>query len=69
MATTQHKLVPMPGLIAFLDELKKSNVPSVCVTNAPRPNAEFLMGNLNIVSFFEHMVIGDECERAKVTIQ
>ena len=35
------------------------------VTNAPRLNAEMMMTALKLDGYFEHLVIGAECSRAK----
>ena len=35
------------------------------VTNAPRVNAEFMISKLGLDNFFEFLVVGSECERAK----
>lgn len=35
------------------------------MTNAPRPNAELLISILGLSDFFEFLISGGECERAK----
>lgn len=37
----------------------------VAVTNAPRLNAELMLRALGLEGYFEHLVIGTECTRAK----
>lgn len=37
----------------------------VAVTNAPRLNAELMLRALDLEGYFEHLVIGTECARAK----
>ena len=37
----------------------------MAVTNAPRPNAELMLTSLGLDGYFEHVVIGTECIRAK----
>ncbi len=37
----------------------------VCVTNACRKNAEFMLQSLQIQHYFDHLVIGDECSHGK----
>jgi beta-phosphoglucomutase-like phosphatase (HAD superfamily) len=35
------------------------------VTNAPKENAEFLIDSLGLDRFFQFLILGDECTRAK----
>lgn len=35
------------------------------VTNAPRLNAELMISILGLSDFFECVILGDDCERAK----
>lgn len=59
------KLQPMTGLeevIAIIDQL---GLKKAAVTNAPRPNAEFMLNVIGRYDWFDTIVIGDECERAK----
>ncbi|KAG6557095.1 hypothetical protein Mapa_001022 [Marchantia paleacea] len=53
------------GLHKFCEWLKKKNIRRAAVTNAPRLNAEQMIASIGLGDFFEHLVIGSECTRAK----
>eukprot|EP01095_Lingulamoeba_sp_RSL-Kostka_P000249 TRINITY_DN1037_c0_g1_i2.p2 TRINITY_DN1037_c0_g1~~TRINITY_DN1037_c0_g1_i2.p2 ORF type:complete len:222 (-),score=79.03 TRINITY_DN1037_c0_g1_i2:96-761(-) len=63
----ERKLIkPINGLNEMLENLKKiDGLRFACVTNACRLNAEFMLGELGLLDFFEFLIIGDECENAK----
>ena len=61
----QAGLEPMPGLIALLDEAAASGLPLVAVTNAPRQNAELMLGALGIRDRFKTVILGDELKHGK----
>lgn len=61
----QHGLQPMPGLPDFLDWVKSRGLRVAAVTNAPRANGEAILAALGLDGFFEHVVYGEDCERAK----
>ncbi|KAG6553223.1 hypothetical protein Mapa_004957 [Marchantia paleacea] len=63
LAETQ--LITKRGLNKFCDWLKEKNIRRAAVTNAPRINAEQMIKAVGLGDFFEHIVIGYECERAK----
>lgn len=52
-----------------LDKVKKwvedCGLKRVAVTNSPRANAELMITKLGLSGFFDAIIIGDECERAK----
>lgn len=58
-------LKEVSGLFLFCDWLKDRGIRRVAVTNAPRKNAEQMIAALGLNSFFEHLIIGSECPRAK----
>jgi len=58
-------LKPMAGLDRLLDWCKKSGIKCAAVTNAPRPNAEAILKSIGRDGFFQELIIGDECPRAK----
>lgn len=58
-------LHPAKGLLAFLDWADAHGVPAAVVTNAPRANADLMLGALGLVGRFRHVVIGDEMEFPK----
>jgi beta-phosphoglucomutase-like phosphatase (HAD superfamily) len=55
----------MPGLIALLDRAAAAGLPIAAVTNAPRANAELLLGSLGIRRRFQAVVLGDELPHGK----
>jgi HAD superfamily hydrolase (TIGR01509 family) len=56
---------PVHGLFSLLDWADAQGLPSVAVTNAPRPNADLLLDSIHIRSRFKGVVIGDELEHGK----
>eukprot|EP00320_Phaeocystis_rex_P007132 CAMPEP_0119061786 /NCGR_PEP_ID=MMETSP1178-20130426/5534_1 /TAXON_ID=33656 /ORGANISM="unid sp, Strain CCMP2000" /LENGTH=233 /DNA_ID=CAMNT_0007043023 /DNA_START=29 /DNA_END=730 /DNA_ORIENTATION=- len=54
-----------PGLQRLLDTLQSEGVHCAAVTNAPRLNAELMLGAIGRQSFFRPLIIGDECSAAK----
>ena len=54
-----------PGLQRLLDTLQSEGVACSAVTNAPRANAELMLGAIGRQSFFRPLIIGDECSAAK----
>ena len=59
------KLSRLPGLTELLRWIDDKGIRKVAVTNAPRPNAELMLKALDLEGYFEHLVIGTECTRAK----
>ncbi|XP_010052743.1 haloacid dehalogenase-like hydrolase domain-containing protein Sgpp [Eucalyptus grandis] len=60
-----EKLEPVKGLPKLLKWIEGQGMRRAAVTNAPRPNAELILSLLGLNDFFETLVIGSECERAK----
>ena len=58
-------LAPVAGLDAFLAAVDARGLAKAAVTNAPRANAEFMLDCLGRRDWFDVLVIGDECARAK----
>lgn len=56
---------PVAGLGALLDWADANGVPMAAVTNAPRPNADLLLGSIGVAHRFEVIVIGDELAHGK----
>ncbi|WP_137151175.1 HAD-IA family hydrolase [Devosia sp. FKR38] len=56
---------PVPGLFALLDWADAHGVPMAAVTNAPRANAELVLGGLGITKRFGAVVIGAELPHSK----
>ncbi|KAA8515792.1 hypothetical protein F0562_018597 [Nyssa sinensis] len=60
-----EKLKPLNGLNEMLKWIEVHGLKRAAVTNAPRPSAELLLSMLDLADFFEILVIGWECDRAK----
>jgi HAD superfamily hydrolase (TIGR01509 family) len=58
-------LTPTPGLLALLDRAEAAGWAMAVVTNAPRANAEAMLGGLGLAGRFAHIVIGDELDHGK----
>ncbi|XP_010269919.1 PREDICTED: haloacid dehalogenase-like hydrolase domain-containing protein Sgpp isoform X2 [Nelumbo nucifera] len=60
-----EQLKPVSGLNKLCKWIKDRGLKRAAVTNAPRPNAELMISILGLSDFFETLVVGSECERAK----
>ncbi|XP_042510789.1 haloacid dehalogenase-like hydrolase domain-containing protein Sgpp [Macadamia integrifolia] len=60
-----EQLKPVDGLHKLCKWIKDHGFKRAAVTNAPRPNAELMISLLGLSDFFDVVVIGSECERAK----
>ncbi|KAF9626409.1 hypothetical protein IFM89_033228 [Coptis chinensis] len=60
-----EKIKPVNGLHKLCKWIEERGYKRAAVTNAPRPNAELMISNLGLSDFFQALVIGGECERAK----
>ncbi len=56
---------PVAGLIALLDWAEARGVPCAIVTNAPRENADQIIGGLKIGHRFQALICGQELARGK----
>ena len=76
----QHELQPLPGFIDFVHRLRSAGIKMAAVTNAPRPNAIFMLQHFGLASAehpispqgcsgsngsFDTVVLGDDCQKAK----
>ena len=61
----QGQLQPLTGLFPLLDWLKARQLKSAVVTNAPRPNADFMLKALKLYDFWETVIVGEELPKAK----
>lgn len=59
------KLKPIDGLHKLRKWIEERGLKRAAVTNAPRPNAELLISEVGLSDFFETVIIGSDCERAK----
>ncbi|PSS24842.1 Haloacid dehalogenase-like hydrolase domain-containing protein Sgpp [Actinidia chinensis var. chinensis] len=60
-----ENLQPLNGLKKLCQWIEDRGLKRAAVTNAPRPNAELLISMLSLADFFEIVILGNECERAK----
>ncbi|UVK85448.1 HAD-IA family hydrolase [Pseudomonas sichuanensis] len=58
-------LEPLPGLLRLLDHAQQHAVGVCVVTNAPRLNAEHMLGAMGLDGRFEHVLVADELARPK----
>jgi HAD superfamily hydrolase (TIGR01509 family) len=58
-------LEPMPGLLRLLEFAESRQLGRVVVTNAPRANADHMLGALGLLEHFSSVVVAEELERAK----
>ena len=59
------ELQPLPGLLRLLDYAKTEAIGMCVVTNAPRLNAEHMLGAMGLTQRFTHVLVADELARAK----
>eukprot|EP00285_Hemiselmis_virescens_P010013 CAMPEP_0173398884 /NCGR_PEP_ID=MMETSP1356-20130122/43262_1 /TAXON_ID=77927 ORGANISM="Hemiselmis virescens, Strain PCC157" /NCGR_SAMPLE_ID=MMETSP1356 /ASSEMBLY_ACC=CAM_ASM_000847 /LENGTH=241 /DNA_ID=CAMNT_0014358477 /DNA_START=267 /DNA_END=992 /DNA_ORIENTATION=+ len=59
------RLEAMKGLEKLMEWIEDRGIKKAAVTNAPRLNAEFMLGVIDKLDWFDELIIGDECERAK----
>ncbi|KAL0429403.1 UNVERIFIED_CONTAM: Haloacid dehalogenase-like hydrolase domain-containing protein Sgpp [Sesamum radiatum] len=60
-----EQLKPVAGLDKLCKWVEDHGLKRAAVTNAPRPNAEMIISLLGLEKFFQLVVIGSECDRAK----
>ncbi len=59
------QLQRMPGLTDFLHHIEQRGYATALVTNAPRPNAEFMLQTLALNGVFQPVIIADDLPRGK----
>ncbi|EIK94587.1 HAD hydrolase [Pseudomonas sp. M47T1] len=59
------QLAPLPGLLRLLEFAEAQGIGKVVVTNAPRANADHMLGALAIIERFHSVVVAEELPRAK----
>jgi HAD superfamily hydrolase (TIGR01509 family) len=59
------ELSPIPGLRCLLDIIDASDRRKIAVTNAPPPNVELMLEAIGLSNYFEDIVYGERCPRAK----
>ena len=58
-------LNPLPGLMEFLKELKKNEIPMGVATSAPQENVDFILEGLGIREFISEIVTDSMVKRGK----
>ena len=59
------QLEPIPGLVRLLAFASERGLGKVVVTNAPRANADHMLGALGLAEHFSSVVVAEELPRAK----
>ncbi|KAM2622861.1 hypothetical protein FF1_027875 [Malus domestica] len=60
-----EKIEPLKGLPGLRQWIEKQGFRRAAVTNATKLNAELILSKLKLTDFFEIVVLGEECIRAK----
>ena len=63
--TIAGRMQPLPGLIDLLAWADSNEIKTAVVTNAPRFNAEMMLGAIGLAERFPVLVIGEEVARGK----
>lgn len=59
------ELEPLPGLVDFLEEVKRRGLATALVTNAPHENVEAVLLALELGDFFDAVVLSDDVGAVK----
>ncbi len=59
------KVRALPGVLFWLEELKRRGYRQALATSAPRENMETMVGSLGIEGFFDRIVLADELSAGK----
>ncbi len=59
------KVRALPGVLFWLEELKRRGYRQALATSAPRENMEMMVGSLGIEGFFDKIVLADELSAGK----
>lgn len=60
-----EQLTAVNGLHKLCKWVEDHGLKRAAVTNAPRPNAELMISKLGLKDFFQLLIVGSECKRAK----
>eukprot|EP00667_Euglena_gracilis_P007191 EG_transcript_7257 len=58
-------LQPLEGLLDLAKWVSAEGIRTAAVTNAPRENAELMIRSIGLEDFFDVVIIGEDCARAK----
>ncbi|KAL8474627.1 hypothetical protein ACS0TY_031179 [Phlomoides rotata] len=61
----KEKVEAVKGLYKVTKWIEDRGLKRAAVTNAPRENAELMISLLGLSDFFQAVIIGSDCERAK----
>ncbi|XP_074330684.1 haloacid dehalogenase-like hydrolase domain-containing protein Sgpp isoform X2 [Apium graveolens] len=61
----KEQIKPINGLDKLIKWIEDRSLRRAAVTNAPRLNADMMVSLLGLSDFFEFVIIGSDCERAK----
>ncbi|KAK4486517.1 hypothetical protein RD792_009200 [Penstemon davidsonii] len=61
----KEQLKPVEGLYRLTKWIEDRGLKRAAVTNAPRENAELIISMLGLSDFFQAVIIGSDCARAK----
>ncbi len=64
-AKAEGLLVPLPGLMELLSQIKDRDLAAAVVTNAPPKNAAFMLETLDLSDAFSPVIIGDSLPKGK----
>jgi HAD superfamily hydrolase (TIGR01509 family) len=59
------ELEPLPGLVDYLDEVKRRGLATALVTNAPQENVEAVLLALELGDFFDEVILSDDVGAVK----
>ncbi|REL37587.1 HAD family phosphatase [Rhodohalobacter sp. SW132] len=59
------KSAVIPGIVFFLEKLRKQSIPAVVATSAPGENADFILSQLNIRDFFSDVLDSSDVDKGK----
>jgi HAD superfamily hydrolase (TIGR01509 family) len=62
---TQKPLAPMPGILSLLEKLKEQNYSLSLASSSDRKNIEVIVQKLDIASYFNYIVSGEEVQNGK----
>jgi HAD superfamily hydrolase (TIGR01509 family) len=60
-----EKVILIDGVFEFLNEVKKNGHKMAIVTNCNRRVTEYILNHFELITFFDVIIIGNECKRPK----
>jgi beta-phosphoglucomutase family hydrolase len=61
----KEAIEPLPGVVAFLNRLKKASIPCVIASSTPRKNIESVIDQLKLRAYFQAIVSGEDVVHGK----